>query len=146
MSRVMLPPAQASDFEHAHAWLGAAGQPTVDLTPAHLQQFVVAMADERPVGMVGLEQLGTLGLLRSLVVDPGSRSGGLGQILVEAIEAQAAAAGVRELWLLTIDAEAYFAARGYETRDRSAAPTAIRQTPEFSSLCPGDAFLMSKRC
>jgi len=53
--------------------------------------------------------------------------------------------GVDELWLLTIDADAFFVSLGYETRERSEAPEAIRNTEEFSGLCPEDAVLMSKQ-
>ena len=139
-------PAVEADFERAREWLAGAGLPTADLTPAHLRNFLIATAAAGPVGMIGLEQFGAIGLLRSLVVDPHKRSAGLGRKLVDALEAKAARDGIRELWLLTIDADAYFAARGYVLQKRSDAPDVIRQTPEFSSLCPGDAFLMSKRC
>lgn len=139
-------PATAADFERAGAWLAEAGLPSEDLTPAHMQDFLVAIAAGVPVGMVGLQQFGAVGLLRSLVVDTRRRRAGLGRQLVAALEAQAAGSGVRELWLLTIDAQGYFATLGYALRERSDAPAAIRATPEFASLCPGDAFLMSKRC
>ena len=145
-SDVNVRPAGEADLEVAREWLAGAGLPIDDLTPAHMQNFLVAMTATGPVGMIGLEQFGAIGLLRSLVVDPGKRSAGLGRKLVDALEGKAARDGIRELWLLTIDADAYFVARGYELRDRNDAPAVIRQTPEFSSLCPGDAFLLSKRC
>ena len=143
---VTVRPAAETDLERAREWLVAAGLPTDDLTSADMQNFLVATTASGPVGMVGLEKFGEIGLLRSLVVEPGLRSTGLGGRLVAALEAKASRDGIRELWLLTIDAEAYFAARGYALRDRDDAPAVIRQTPEFASLCPGDAFLMSKRC
>ena len=143
---VVVRPADETDLERARAWLAAAGLPTADLTPRHMSDFLIAMTDSEPVGMVGLELFGEIGLLRSLIVDPLRRSSGVGRQLVDALEAKAAGAGARELWLLTIDAEAYFADCGYESRERGEAPRAIRQTAEFASLCPGDAFLMSKRC
>ena len=143
---VSVRPAAETDFERAREWLVAAELPTDDLTSTHMHNFLVATTATGPVGMIGLEKFGEIGLLRSLVVDPGVRSAGLGRRLVAALEAKASRDGIRELWLLTIDADAYFAARGYVLRDRDDAPTVIRQTPEFSSLCPGDAFLMSKRC
>ena len=49
-----------------------------------------------------------------------------------------------ELWLLTIDADAWFARLGYEAQQRELAPAEIRETDEFSKLCPGDAVLMRK--
>ncbi len=135
---------QASDLAVASSWLDAAGLPTDDLTVAHMQDFLVALIDEQPAGMIGLERLGRVGLLRSLVVDPSSRSKGLGAQLVNALERHAATLGIAELWLLTIDADQYFVKLGYARVERADAPTAVRDTAEFSSLCPGDAVLMRK--
>jgi amino-acid N-acetyltransferase len=95
-------------------------------------------------GVIGLESFENLGLLRSLVVSRAARGSGIGAALVAALEAVCRELGVRELWLLTIDADAFFAKLGYVTRSRDAAPEAIRNTAEFSGLCPGDAVLMSK--
>lgn len=136
--------AVAADLVAARSWLSEAGLPIEDLTPDHMQNFLVTMADHQPVGMIGLEQFGKTGLLRSLIVDPSVRSEGLGAQLVGALERRAAESGVNELWLLTIDADRYFANLGYEAEERSAAPQSIRATDEFSTLCPGDAVLMRK--
>jgi len=134
----------ATDLDVARAWLSDAGLPTADLTPEHMKSFLVAVADDTPVGMIGLEQFGSAGLLRSLVVDPTARSGGIGAALVVALESKATALGVAELWLLTIDADPYFSRLDYVAMNRSEAPHVIRNTAEFSSLCPGDAALMRK--
>lgn len=140
----MIRPGMAEDFATVTAWLDAAGLPTADLTEAHMDDFLVAVADDSPVGMVGLEEFNGVGLLRSLVVDPGARSTGIGRQLVAALEANAISKGVKELWLLTIDADAYFARLGYGVKSRDIAPLCIRNTQEFSGLCPGDAVLMKK--
>jgi len=136
--------ATASDFPAAQSWLSAAGLPVEDLTPDHMQHFLLTLANESPVGMIGLEEFGSVGLLRSLVVDPSVRNAGIGARLVAALESMAARQGVAELWLLTIDADPYFANLGYLVTDRSSAPDVIKETAEFSSLCPGDAVLMRK--
>jgi len=133
-----------SDFETLKGWLAAAGLPLEDLTAAHLRNFLVAISGDTAVGMIGLEQFNDIGLLRSLIVEPSSRRHGAGRALVAALEKQAALAGVTELWLLTIDADDYFARLGFETVSRDAAPATIQMTDEFSSLCPGDAVLMRK--
>jgi len=52
--------------------------------------------------------------------------------------------GIAELWLLTIDADAFFATSGFSVRGRDDAPSAVRASQEFSSLCPDNAVLMSK--
>lgn len=126
-------------------WLASEGLPTDDLTTAHMGAFLFAVQGEQAVGMVGIEQFGDIGLLRSLVVDKACRGTGLGAQLVAALESQAQRIGLQEIWLLTIDADAFFARLGYVARQRTDAPPAIKATAEFSSLCPGDAVLMSKR-
>lgn len=137
-------PGIVADLTIAQGWLRDAGLPTEDLTSDHMHGFLVAEVDTGPAGMIGLEQFDKIGLLRSLVIDRTARSGGVGRQLVAALEAHAAARGVTELWLLTIDAEAYFLKLGYEIKERDLAPDVIRETDEFSSLCPGDAVVMRK--
>jgi amino-acid N-acetyltransferase len=109
-----------------------------------MNDFLVAVLDAGPAGMIGLEQFDEVGLLRSLVIEPAARRGGIGRQLVRALEAHALARGVAILWLLTIDAEAYFLKFGYEAMERDRVPDVIRNTEEFSSLCPGDAVVMKK--
>ena len=45
---------------------------------------------------------------------------------------------------LTIDAERFFQRHNFEIVERDAAPEEIRSSEEFSSLCPGTAYLMRK--
>ncbi len=118
--------------------------PVDDLGPDKLSRFLIAEDDNVTVGLIGLEVLGTVGLLRSLVVARSARSSGLGGKLVGALESAAEAAGIAELWLLTIDAERFFQRHNFEIVDRTVAPDEIRQTGEFSTLCPDTAFLMRK--
>jgi amino-acid N-acetyltransferase len=63
---------------------------------------------------------------------------------VSALEANAYCNGVRDLWLLTIDAERYFESLGYKMMSRESAPDSIRNSEEFSGLCPDGAYLMRK--
>ncbi len=137
-------PAQASDLAVAKAWLSAEGLPVDDLTIDHMDSFIVATQAGKPVGMIGIEKFGNVGLLRSLVVDEAGRGAGLGGRLVAALESTARSVHIDELWLLTIDADPFFAQHGYVVAERDHAPEAIRNTAEFSTLCPGDAVLMYK--
>jgi len=136
--------AKPDDWSAVQALLLAAELPVDDLGPEKLDGFLIAEDEDVTVGLIGLEVLGTLGLLRSLVVAKDARSSGLGGKLVGALESAAEAAGITELWLLTIDAERFFQRHNFEIVDRSAAPDEIRQTDEFSALCPGTAYLMRK--
>ena len=141
---VEIRPAQASDLAVAKEWLSGEGLPTEDLTVDHMDTFIVATQAGKPVGMIGIEKFSNIGLLRSLVVDEAGRSAGLGARLVAALEANARSEHIGELWLLTIDADPFFARHGYVVAERDHAPDAIRNTAEFSTLCPGDAVLMCK--
>jgi amino-acid N-acetyltransferase len=144
-TEVVIRPAGAADLVLATHWLAAEGLPTEDLTASHMDKFIIAVRADRAVGMIGLETFGNLGLLRSLVVDQSSRGDGLGPALVAALERKARATALQELWLLTIGADSFFARVGYARKERADAPAAIQTTPEFASLCPGDAVLMCKR-
>ena len=134
--------AAAGDLDSVSTLLASAGLPVEDLAANLLA--LVAEADGNVIGGIGVERFAAVGLLRSLVVAPAARQGGVGARLVEALEADCRRSGCAELWLLTIDADAWFAARGYLRRERRDAPDAIRTTQEFSELCPDDAVLMSK--
>jgi amino-acid N-acetyltransferase len=136
--------ARGADLELATAWLVSEGLPTDDLTAAHMDSFFIATQSAQPVGMIGLERYNDIGLLRSLLVASAQRHSGLGARLVAALEDQARRLKLRELWLLTIDAEGFFARLDYFPMERALAPLEIQTTPEFSSLCPGDAALMRK--
>jgi amino-acid N-acetyltransferase len=98
----------------------------------------------RQVGVGGIEQYGSTGLLRSVVVEPDLRGAGYGQTLCDALEARARADGIESLSLLTTTAAAFFEARGYERVARSAAPAPIRETTQFTELCPDSAVCLRK--
>jgi len=135
-------PATPDDLVSARALLSQAGLPIDDLTAKHLA--FVGIADDDVVGVIGFENFGRVGLLRSLAVAEDARTAGLGRELVTALERSAREQDVDEIWLLTIDADPYFAQLGYQLRGRQSAPPEIQETAEFSQLCPGDAFLMCK--
>jgi amino-acid N-acetyltransferase len=134
------PPAAA-----AKALLTAAGLPTADLAAEHFAHFIAVGPAYAPEALIGLQPYGDVALLRSLVVSPTTRGKGYGGALVAEIEAYAQQLGVRELYLLTNSAEAFFSRRGYSSLERADVPEAIRQTAEFSSLCPASAVCMHKR-
>jgi len=135
---------RAADWNDVRRLLNDAELPTDDLGPDLLESFLIAELDDEVIGLVGLEVYDTTGLLRSLVVAKKSRSAGLGNKLVGALEAAAHAAGIKDLWLLTIDAEIFFARQGYDIVTRDSVPDAIRQSEEFAKLCPDSAYLMMK--
>jgi amino-acid N-acetyltransferase len=124
--------------------LASADLPTADLTEDHCRDFFYTGPEDAPTGLVGLELLGDVALLRSLVVTPGDRNTGAGSALVRHAEGYARGRGVRSIYLLTTTAEAFFAKRGYGRAARDAAPSAIRATKEFAGICPASSAFMSK--
>ena len=143
-SSLALRQALPADWRAVQDLLLIAELPVDDLGPDKLAGFLIAEDENAMVGLIGLEVSGTVGLLRSLVVDRSASNTGLGGKLVCALESAAKAAGIAELWLLTIDAERFFQRHNFDIVDRSAAPAEIRRTGEFSTLCPDTAYLMRK--
>jgi amino-acid N-acetyltransferase len=137
-------PARPSDFPAIVALLLDAALPHDDLTPEHLEHFLVLRDGDAIAGVVGMEVAEDAGLLRSLVVPEHRRGGGLAMRLVDALEQRARASGIRTLYLLTTTAEGFFARRGYAPADRAAVPEAIAATPEFRGICPASAACMAK--
>ena len=140
--------ASQNDWGGVRQLLDEAGLPVADLGPEQLVDFLVAERagsdQSETLGIIGLQRFNQTALLRSLVVSQHDRKSGLGRRLVTAVEANACCAGVKDLWLLTIDAERFFESLGYKMMSRESAPDSIRSTQEFSGLCPDGAYLMRK--
>jgi amino-acid N-acetyltransferase len=115
-----------------------------DLTPEHLRHFFGLGTKEEPEGVVGLELFGTVALLRSLAVVSSRRRTGLGSKLVAHAEDYARNKGIKSLYLLTNTAESFFQYCGYQPTGRDDAPSAIRETKEFSEICPVSSAFMVK--
>lgn len=136
--------ASGKDTGLIQALLKESSLPYQDLTAAHMDDFLSLYDNGRLSGCVGLEVYDGTALLRSLAVRGELRGQGLGSHLVAAAEELAARRGARSLYLLTTTAEAFFARRGYQNIERSAAPKDIQMTTEFQSICPVSAVCMSK--
>jgi amino-acid N-acetyltransferase len=136
---------QHPDFQAALGLLKSAALPTSDLTDAHMGHFFYIGSPMAPVGLVGVEFHGPDALLRSLIVTPEYRSRGAGARLVEHAEMYARNRGAFAVYILTTTAERFFRARGYVAASRKQAPVAIKETPEFSLLCPASSAFLCKR-
>ena len=132
-------------MEAAAALLESADLPVSDLTDAYMEHFFYVGPVSAPIGLVGVEMCGVDALLRSLVVRPEHRSAGLGQTLVAHAESHARGQGARAIYCLTTTAEAFFRRRGYVDSDRDCAPAAVRETGEFSTICPASSALLVKK-
>ena len=125
------------------AALEAAGLPTDDLHEPG-RRFYRFGDDAGLIGYGGLEQIGPDVLIRSMVVVDARRGGGLGAEVLSWLEARAAERKATALYLLTTSATAFFQRQGYVVLPRSAAPTAIAASRQFSALCPASAAFMFK--
>ncbi len=110
----------------------------------HLPHFMVAKQNTKLVGVVGLEILGDVALLRSLAVTNAEQGKGLSKVLYEKILAHAYRQNIKKLYVLTMTAEGYFNKLGFSKIPRDHAPHAIKKTKQFSNLCPGTAICLVK--
>jgi len=112
--------------------------------PERLANFSIAQDQSGIVGVIGLELYPPYGLLRSLAVSSSHRNHGIGNILIQAVEQQAADLGLTAIYLLTETAVSYFEKRGYKIVERDDTPSGIRGSSEFSHVCPVSAIVMKK--
>ena len=119
--------------------------PSSDLDSAHLASFFGCGSPEELEGIIGLEVFGPVALLRSLAVVKSARGKGCAKALVSAVEKHAQENGIDEMYLLTNTAEQFFMDLEYTHADREKAPEKIKQTKEFSALCPENASFMLKK-
>lgn len=97
------------------------------------------------IGTVGLEIFEDCALLRSVSVVKEQQGKGYGKFMNDAIENYVKDAGINCLYLLTTTAKDFFDKQGYCIISREEAPVTIKQTAEFTSLCPSSAVVMKKR-
>jgi amino-acid N-acetyltransferase len=142
----MIPlPASPDDLTAVTELLRRCGLPHEDLTPGDMREFLVVPADGELAACAGLQLFGSSGLLRSLAVTEPLRLQGIGGQLCDQLEARARENGVHSLFLLTLDAETFFARRGYARCGRDEVPPAIQASAEFRQLCPASAICMRKK-
>lgn len=104
--------------------------------------FFFAFEDEKLIGVIGIEKFIDKALLRSMVVMEEFRDQGYGKKICNHFLEIAKQEGIKEVFLLTNDADGFFKQVGFEIVDRENAPDVIRFSTEFSSLCPASAIFM----
>jgi amino-acid N-acetyltransferase len=134
--------ARRGDLASACALLRSAGLPLAGVEQHFDGFWTVRAADDRLAGVAGSERYGASWLLRSLAVDPAFRGRGIGSALLAAVVAEARERGAREIFLLTTDADDFFAARGFRVVRRAAVPGAVKASEELKSACPDTATVM----
>jgi amino-acid N-acetyltransferase len=143
MSEIKYSFAEPSDISAIAALLGQSHLPADNIEP-RLPNTLVARADGRLVGTISLELCGPFGFLRSLAVDPDFRGRSIGKHLCERLLNLARLLKIEHVYLLTLDAEQYFAKQGFTRIERTAAPAEIAATSQFRGLCPKTAVCMTR--
>lgn len=117
--------------------------PVSDLNPG-IKKFLF-IEEGNGIGTGGLEIFGHLGLVRSISVADGQKGRGYGQKISNELESVAQNLGIKELYLLTNTAKDFFKKLNYQVIDRNEVPQLIRETQQFSSICPSSAIIMMKK-
>lgn len=117
--------------------------PTADIDKG--KQLYLLTDGDRVIGTAGLEIFDDCGLLRSVSIVKQEQGKSYGTIINNEIEKIAQQQNTSALYLLTTGAKQFFSKHGYILIDRNEAPLSIKQTTEFSSLCPSSAIVMKKK-
>ncbi len=141
MSEITIAPATAADLEPIKELLLSAGLPTAGVDE-HWKTFLVAREDGTLVACGGAEAYQFAALIRSVAVRPEHRSQGLGRRIVRQLLDRLASRGLREFYILTTTAEAYFRKRGFKTIDRDEVHPQLLSSREFQDACPESAVCM----
>jgi len=141
MKNVKYSPATDGDLPAIEALLTACNLPTAGIELL-TDNCLVAKLGSKIIGTIALEPCGQSALLRSLAVAPDCRGQALGRSLSARMVSHARLLGVKQLYLLTTDAERYFAAMGFKRTERDGAPAQIQATSQFRSICPKSAVCM----
>ncbi len=126
------------------AALQEAGLPVEGVDGPQAANFMFAGKDGAPVAYGGYTVLGDIALLRSVVVLPHWRGQRLGSRLVTALISQLQGININTIYLLTEDADLFFAELGFAAIERGEAPQAVRETGYFTHHCSGEAIVMMR--
>ena len=137
----MIRSATLNDLDAIQRLLKSEGLPYEDCG-SHLQHFLVFETAQQILAVGGLEVYAQHALLRSLAVAMAYQGQGLGSTLYVELKNRALSLGVEQLFVLTETAIQYFTKRGFKQIDRGDAPGSIKNTKQFSLLCPQTAVVM----
>lgn len=134
---------EINDIHKIKSLLKSADLPYEDIDLAR-QDFIAIAQGTKIIGTVGLETYGESGLLRSLAVEDAFRGFGLGRALAREMIGHAKDSGIKQLYLLTMTADRFFEKEGFEKISRESVPGAVKNTTEFTSICPVSSICMKK--
>ena len=133
--------ARKADVEAVCQLLDTVGLIT-DGVAEHIGTYVVAFEGDRLVACGGSEAYQYAALIRSIAVLPDYRGRGLGRRIVRELLDRLSSHGLREFYLLTIDADAYFRKRGFKPIDRDEIHPQLLESAELKGACPDTAICM----
>lgn len=134
---------KSEEFDTVYALLLESKLDSSDLKQANIRLFRFEENNEL-IGVAGLEIFGTHALLRSVAVGKKFQGKGIGNEVVCQIERISKVSGISSLYLLTTTAHGFFESRGYQIIHRDEFPEELKQTAQFSGLCPVSAICMKK--
>jgi arsenate reductase (thioredoxin) len=140
---ITIRPAKATDWMAVSQLLTSNKLPVEDIDKA-LPNFFVAVVNNQIAGVIGLEKYDHYGLLRSMATSALHRNQGIASKLVDALFKYAKAIGLKEMYLLTETAKEYFTKKEFIIIQRNQVPDAVKESPEFSHICPVSATVMNK--
>ncbi len=108
------------------------------------QQFWIIREEEKIAGVIGLEEYSKYGLLRSMATAEAYRNKGIATLLINKLFEYAQKQNLQTIYLLTETAEKYFNSKGFKKINRDDVASEIKQSKEFSHLCPSTAVVMKK--
>jgi amino-acid N-acetyltransferase len=135
---------QLEDLNSVYELLNENNLPVADLDLGKVR-ITVATINHYIVGCIGIEEYNTDGLLRSFAVLKHYRDKGIGEKLFRNLLDYCSQTGINTLHLLTDTAEEYFGQKGFSFSHREQAPDSIKDTSEFTELCPSTCAYMVKR-
>ncbi len=143
LTDVRLRAASQTDCQQISELLECCGLPTEDVSDI-IDSFQIALADGRIVGCAAAERHGVAILIRSVAVELAFRDRGIASQLVEALLMKARGTEVREAYLLSTTAPAYFARWGFSLFPADQVPVDIRTSAAFQRAALASALCM--RC
>ena len=135
--------AKMDDLNKIKILLDDSSLPSVDIEN-HILNFLVLETPAKLIGTVGMECFGDTALLRSLAIQKDFRNNGYGKELCYALLSKVKKMNISSIYLLTETAERFFSQEGFKKIARENVPLSIKQTQEYSSLCPESAICMVK--
>jgi phosphoglycolate/pyridoxal phosphate phosphatase family enzyme len=110
-----------------------------------LGRTIVAEVDRKPIATASWEPVDGVAVLRSVAVGAEHRRAGAGTIVVAATLRRIFESGIPDVYLVTENAEPFFAACGFQSIDRDDLPEPVATHPQLTRECPVNAPAMRLR-